>query len=99
VKEPDPDQPTLIDTGRAAKAATGSVPSLLTIYAVVLTAQTAVVLAPGDLWLFLVQFPLANFSLCVLFARAATGPDPLVAKLAAEVVALRQPAAHHPGAG
>jgi len=27
--------------------------------------------------------------LCVMFARTASGPDPLVARLAAEVVALR----------
>ena len=33
----------------------------------------------------------------VLFARTAGGSDPLVARLAAEVVALRQPATHHPG--
>jgi hypothetical protein len=79
------------------KVATGSVPSLLTISAAVLTVQTAVVLATGDLWLFLLQFPLANLCLCVLFARTARGPDPLVARLAAEVVALRQPATHHPG--
>jgi hypothetical protein len=73
------------------------VPSLLTISAVVLTVQTAVVLATGELWLFLLQFPLANLCLCVLFARTASGPDPLVARLAAEVVALRQPSTHHPG--
>ena len=79
------------------KAAAGSVPSLLTISAVVLTVQTAVVLATGELWLFLLQFPLANLCLCVLFARTASGPDPLVARLAAEVVALRQPSTHHPG--
>ena len=79
------------------KVATGSVPSLLTISAVVLTVQTAVVLATGELWLFLLQFPLANLCMCVLFARTASGPDPLVARLAAEVVALRQPATHHPG--
>jgi hypothetical protein len=79
------------------KVATGSVPSLLTISAVVLTLQTAVVLATGELWLFLLQFPLANFCMCVLFARTANGPNPLVAKLAAEVVALRQPATLHPG--
>jgi len=79
------------------KVATGSVPSLLTISAVVLTLQTAVVLATGELWLFLLQFPLANLCLCVLFARTASGPNPLVARLAAEVVALRQPATHHPG--
>ena len=79
------------------KVATGSVPSLLAISAAVLTVQTAVVLATGELWLFLLQFPLANLCLCVLFARTASGPDPLVARLAAEVVALRQPSTHHPG--
>jgi hypothetical protein len=79
------------------KVATGSVPSLLTISAVVLTVQAVVVLATGELWLFLLQFPLANLCLCVLFARTANGPDPLVARLAAEVVALRQPATPHPG--
>ena len=79
------------------KVATGSVPSLLTISAVVLTLQTAVVLATGELWLFLLQFPLANLCMCVLFARTARGPNPLVARLAAEVVALRQPTSHHPG--
>jgi len=79
------------------KVATRSVPSLLTISAVVLTVQTAVVLATGELWLFLLQFPLANLCLCVLFARTASGPDPLVARLAAEVIALRQPSTHHPG--
>jgi hypothetical protein len=79
------------------KVVTGSVPSLLTISAVVLTLQTVVVLATGELWLFLLQVPLANLCLCVLFARTASGPAPLVARLAAEVVALRQPATHHPG--
>jgi len=84
-------------TGWAAASATGSVPSLLMISAVVLTLQTAVVLATGELWLFLLQFPLANLCMCVLFARTARGPNPLVARLAAEVVALRQPAVPHPG--
>jgi hypothetical protein len=79
------------------KIATGTVPSLLTISAVVLTVQTAVVLATGELWLFLLQFPLANLCMCVLFARTASGPNPLVARLAAEAVALRQPATPHPG--
>jgi hypothetical protein len=79
------------------KVVTGSVPSLLTITAIELTVQAAVVLATGDLWLFLLQFPLANLALCVLFARTAGGSDPLVARLAAEAVALRQPATHHPG--
>jgi hypothetical protein len=79
------------------KIVTGSVPSLLIISALVLTVQAAVVLATGELWLFLLQFPLANLAMCVLFARTASGPDPLVAQLAAEVVALRQPATRHPG--
>ena len=35
--------------------------------------------------------------MCVVFARTANGPDPLVARLTAEVVALRQPATPHPG--
>jgi hypothetical protein len=83
-------------TALIRKVATGSVPSLLTISAVVLTLQTAVVLATGELWLFLLQFPLANLCMCVVFARTAGGSD-LVARLAAEVVALRQPATHYPG--
>ena len=79
------------------KIATGSVPSLLTITAVVLTLQTAMVLGTGQLWIYLLQFPAANLVMSFLFARTARGPHPLVARLAAEVVALRQPARHHPG--
>lgn len=79
------------------KVATGSVPSLLTISALVLTVQATVVLTTGELWLFLLQFPLANLAMCILFARTASGPDPIVARLAAEVVALRQPITRHPG--
>jgi|HubBroStandDraft_6_1064221.scaffolds.fasta_scaffold25168_1 hypothetical protein len=79
------------------KVATGSVPGLLTISALVLTVQTGLVLATGELWLFLLQFPLANLCMCALFARTAGGPNPLVARLAAEVVALRQPATRNPG--
>ena len=79
------------------KIATGSVPGLLTISAPVLTAQTGPVLATGELWLFLLQFPLANLCMCALFARTAAGPNPLVARLAAEVVALRLPATRHLG--
>jgi hypothetical protein len=79
------------------KVATGTVPSLLTITAVVLTLQTAMVLATGQLWIYLLQFPAANLVMSVLFARTARGPHPLVAQLAAEVVALRQPSRHHPG--
>jgi hypothetical protein len=84
-------------TAAVRKVATGSVPGLLTISALVLTVQTGLVLATGELWLFLLQFPLANLCMFALFARTAGGPDPLVARLAAEVVALRQPTARHPG--
>ena len=81
----------------ARKALTRSVPGLLTISALVLTLQTGVVLITGSVLFFLLQFPLANLGLCVLFARTAPTRKPLVAQLAAEVVALRQPSAHHPG--
>jgi hypothetical protein len=78
------------------KITSGSVPSLLTITAVVLTLQTAMVLVTGQLWIYLLQFPVANLVMSVLFARTARGPHPLVARLAAEVVALRH-CGHHPG--
>jgi len=78
------------------KVVTGTVPGLLTISALVLTLQTAVVLATGSVLFFLLQFPLANLGLCLLFARTAPTRRPLVAQLAAEVVALRHPS-HHAG--
>jgi hypothetical protein len=84
-------------TAVARRALTGSVPGLLMISALVLTLQTALVLATGSVLLFLLQFPVANLALCVLFARTAPTGRPLVARLAAEVVALRQPSAAHPG--
>ena len=39
------------------RVATGSVPGILAISALVLTVQAAVVLATGEIWLFLLQFP------------------------------------------
>src|SRR5487761_1606467 len=84
-------------TAAIRKIVTGSVPSLLMISAIVLTIQTAVVIATGQLWIFLLHFPLANLCLCILFARTARGPNPLCARLAAEVIALRQPSKYHPG--
>ncbi len=80
----------------ARKVVTRSVPGLLTISALVLTLQTAVVIVTGSVLFFLLQFPLANLGLCVLFARTAPTRKPLVAQLAAEVVALRHPS-HHAG--
>jgi hypothetical protein len=79
------------------KVHTGSVPSLVIISVIVLTLQTAVAVSTGELWIFLLHFPVANLCLCVLFARTARGPDPIVARLAAEVVDLRQPDAPPPG--
>ena len=71
------------------KVATGSVPSLLTISALVLTVQAAVVLATGELWLFLLQFPLANLAMCVLFARTASGPDLCVPRISSTALTSR----------
>ncbi|MGB6454503.1 MAG: hypothetical protein WBH47_08425 [Streptosporangiaceae bacterium] len=79
------------------KVATRTVPGLLMISALVLTLQTVLVIATGSELFFLLQFPLANLALCVLFARTAPTSKPLVAQLAAEVVALRRPAGRQPG--
>jgi hypothetical protein len=79
------------------KVAARSVPGLLAISALVLTLQTALVIATGSMLVFLLQFPLANLALCVLFARTARTRKPLVAQLATEVVGLRQPSSRHPG--
>jgi hypothetical protein len=84
-------------TAAVRKIVTGTVPSLLTISALVLTLQAAMVIATGIVWIFLLQFPVANLCMSALFAGTARGPNPLVARLAAEVIALRQPATHHPG--
>jgi hypothetical protein len=77
--------------------ATGSVTGLLMISSIVLTLQTVVALATGNLWIFLLHFPLANLCLCFLFARTARGPNPLCARLATEMISLRQPASCRDG--
>ena len=81
----------------ARRIVTGSVTSLLMISAVILTIQTAVAVSTGDLWMFKAQFPLANLAMCLVFARTAPTAKPLVAQLAAEVVALKQTEDGHPG--
>jgi hypothetical protein len=81
----------------ARKVLTGGIPGLLLISALVLTLQAVLVLATGSVLLFLLQFPVANLALCILFARTAPTGRPLVAQLAAEVVALRRPSAVCPG--
>jgi hypothetical protein len=78
------------------KLLAGSVPSLVMISLAVLTVQTAAAIATGDLFIFLVHFPIANFALCLLFARTARGHSPIAARLAAEVIGLRCPAVHQP---
>jgi uncharacterized membrane protein len=83
-------------TAAVRKLITGSVPGLLTISAVVLTVQSVIAVASGNLWIFLLHFPLANLCLCVLFARTARSSSPLCERLAAEVISLRQPPAQRP---
>ena len=78
------------------KLVTGSVPSLLMISMIVLTVQAVVAVATGNLWIFLVHFPLANLGLCIVFARTARGRSPLAAQLADEVIGLRCSENHQP---
>lgn len=79
------------------KAFTGAVPGLVMISAIMLTVQTVLVLATGETWIYLLQFPLAKFGLCLAFAKSAPTKKPLVAQLATEVVGLLHPSAHYPG--
>jgi hypothetical protein len=77
------------------KLVTGSSSALLMISALILTIQTAVAISTGYLWMFELQFPLANLAMCVVFAWTAPTRKPLVTQLAAEVVALKEH--DHPG--
>jgi hypothetical protein len=81
-------------TAIVRKIATGSVPGLVMISLIVLTVQTLAAIITGNLWIFLLHFPLANLGLCLLFARTARGHSPIAARLAAEVIGLRCPAVH-----
>jgi uncharacterized membrane protein len=83
-------------TAAIRKVMTGSVPGLVMIMVVILTLQTALAVGTGDLWIFLLHFPLANLVLCVLFARTARSDNPLAEKLAGEVISLRQPSIRQP---
>ena len=78
------------------KLVTGSVPGLVTISLIVLTVQTVVAIATGNLLIFLVHFPVANLGLCIVFAWTARGHSPIAGRLAAEVIGLRCPAVHQP---
>ena len=77
------------------KLLTGSASALLMISALILTLQTAVAVSTGYLWMFELQFPLANLAMCVVFARTAPTRKPLVTQLASEVVSLKDH--DHPG--
>ena len=85
---------TIWITAAIRKIATGSVTGLLMISALVLTLQAVVAVATGNLWIFLLHFPLANLALCVLFTKTARGHSPIAARLAAEVIGLRCPVVH-----
>jgi hypothetical protein len=76
-------------TAIARKLCTGTVPGLVAISLIVLTLQGLVAVATGNLWIFLVHFPLANLGLCIVFAWTARGHSPIAERLAAEVIGLR----------
>ena len=78
------------------KLTTGTVPGLVAISLIVLTVQGLVAVATGNLWIFLLHFPLANLGLCIVFAWTARGHSPLAERLAAEVIGLRARALKQP---
>lgn len=83
-------------TAVARKLATGAIPGLVAISLIVLTVQGVVAVVTGNLWIFLVHFPVANLGLCVVFASTARGHSPLAERLAAEVIGLRCRALRQP---
>jgi hypothetical protein len=83
-------------TAGIRRLATGSIPGLVAISLIVLTLQTVVAIATGNLVIFLAHFPIGNLCLCVLFAWTARGHHPIAARLAGEVVGLRCPDIHQP---
>jgi hypothetical protein len=86
----------IVLTAGVRKLVTGSVPGLVMISLVVLTVQGTAAIAAGNLWIFLVHFPLANLGLCIVFARTAHGARPLMDRLSAELTGLRCPPAQQP---
>ncbi|MGE5287580.1 MAG: hypothetical protein ACM3ML_10325 [Micromonosporaceae bacterium] len=79
------------------KVRNGTVPGLLMISVTMMTVQTGLALATGQVWIYFLQVPVAKLGLSLIFARSARTSQPLVGRLATEVVALRHPAVHHPG--
>ena len=84
-------------TAGIRKLVTGSVPALVMIMVIILTLQTALAVGTGNLWIFLLHFPLANLVLCLVFARTARTDKPLAEVLAGEVISLRLPSVRMPG--
>lgn len=83
-------------TALGRKLASGKVPGLLMISALMLCVQAALVLATGQVWIYLLQFPVAKLILSVLFARSARTADPLVARLATEFASIRHSGVNSP---
>jgi hypothetical protein len=83
-------------TAGVRRLLTGSIPGLAAISLIVLTLQTVVAIATGNLVIFLAHFPIGNLCLCLLFAWTARGRSPIAERLAGEVVGLRCPAIHQP---
>lgn len=86
----------IVVTAGVRKLASGSVPGLVAISLIVLTVQGVAAIATGNLWIFLVHFPLADLGLGIVFACTARGPRPLMARLTAEFIGLRCPPAQQP---
>jgi uncharacterized membrane protein len=84
-------------TAAIRRVVTGHVPALVTIMVIILTLQTVLAVSTGNLWIFLLHFPLANLVLCFVFARTARTDKPLAEKLAGEVISLRLPTIRMPG--
>jgi hypothetical protein len=79
------------------KLVCGKVPGLVMLSAVLLCIQTGLVLATGQVWIYLLQFPVAKLVLSLLFARSAPTEVPLCSRLATEVIALRHGGVSNPG--
>lgn len=79
------------------KLACGRVPGLVMLSAILLCIQTALVFATGQVWIYLLQFPLAKLVLSLLFARSAPTERPLCSRLATEVISLRHGGVTNPG--
>lgn len=72
----------------ARKVMTGAVPGLVVMSVALLSVQTMLAFMTGQTWIYLLQIPLAKLMLSMVFARTAPTRNPLVGRLAGEVVAL-----------